>query len=86
MSKKTKIVNVAWCDARLYSYKEDSKESLTPTKCFGELIKKNKEFIILKNCSQFVYSKRNKNFTLKRKVNFFYIPKGMIESIKIVSS
>jgi len=86
MPKKNKIVSVIWRDARLYSYEKDTKESLTPTKCFGELIKKDKEFIILKNCSQFVYNKKNKNFPFKRKVNFFYIPKGMIKDIKIIKS
>jgi len=84
MYRKNKIVDVVWDDARLYSFNSKTKECLTPTECFGELIKENKEFVILKNCKQFVYNWKDKNFTFKRKSNFFYIPKGMIKNIGIV--
>ena len=79
MVKNNPIITVEWEDARFYHFFQGQKISLTPTKCYGELIKKNKDFVILKNCQQFV---RNKDkFILKRKANFFYIPNGMIFKI-----
>jgi hypothetical protein len=76
MIKNKIITTINWEDAKIYHFSDGQKVTLTATKCLGELIKRNEEFVILKNCQQFV---RNKNkFILKRKVRFFYIPTGMI--------
>jgi hypothetical protein len=86
MFKKNKFVSITWDDAKLYSFNLKTKEHLTRTKCQGESIKENKDFIILKNCQQFICDKKQKKFFLKRKSNFFYIPKGMIKNIKIIKT
>jgi len=82
MPKKEKIVSVFWNDARLYCFKKGEKESLTQTRCIGELVEDNEEFVVLKNCQQFVFDKKEKKYILKRNANFFFIPKGMTIDIR----
>lgn len=81
MLKKNKIITVLWEDAKIYHFHKEQKPSLTLTQCRGELVKKNKNFVILKNSQQFVYNKDKNEFILKRKVKFFYVPSGMIVKI-----
>ncbi len=83
MLKKNKIITILWEDTKIYHFHKGQKLSLTLTRCRGELIKKNKNFVILKNSQQFVYNKDKNEFILKRKAKFFIIPNGMI--IKIFS-
>ncbi len=78
MNKELEIITILWKDAKIYDYKKGRRISLTSTKCKGEVIKKDKDFVILKNCHQFVFDKIKRKFILKRKANFFFIPKGMI--------
>lgn len=78
MLKKNKVIIVLWEDAEIYHFHKGQKLSLTLTQCRGELVKKNKNFIILKNSQQFVYNKDKNEFILKRKAKFFLIPSGMI--------
>ena len=81
MTKKKDLISIIWSDARLYHFKRKEKESLTKTKCIGELVEDNKEFIILKKCQQLVFNKDKNKYILKRKANFFFIPKGMIMNV-----
>ena len=80
MLKKQKKHNITilWKDAVLYDAQYEPRTSLTLTKCRGEFVKEDKDFVILKNCRQYVFSKAKKKFIFKRKANFFFIPKGMI--------
>ncbi|MFH1551589.1 MAG: hypothetical protein ABIC36_01760 [bacterium] len=77
--QKCKTLIILWKDAVFYRFYKGEKTSLTLTKCQGEFVKEDKNFIILKNCQQFVLDKKKKKYILKRKANFFFIPKGMID-------
>ena len=77
-TKIHKVATIIWEDAKFYRFFIKQKVSLTTTKCEGELIRENKDFIILKNCQQFVLDQKRDKFILKRKARFFFIPKGMI--------
>ena len=55
---------------------------MTQTRCIGELVEDNEEFVVLKNCQQFVFDKKEKKYILKRNANFFFIPKGMTIDIR----
>ena len=77
-TKIHKVVKIIWEDAKFYHFHEKRKASLTITKCLGEPIKENKDFVILKDCQQFVLDQKKDKFVLKRKAHFFFIPKGMI--------
>lgn len=80
MSKelKNKKISVFWEDAKIGLFKKGDSILLTRTKCEGELIKEDKNFIILRNCQQSVFDRQKKKFIFERKFNFFFIPKGMI--------
>jgi len=80
MSKelKNKKTSILWEDANISRFKKGDRTLLTRTKCEGEFIKEDKDFIILKNCQQSVFDRERKKFVFKRKANFFFIPKGMI--------
>ena len=78
IKKQKNNIIVLWKDAVFYDAQYEPRTSLTLTKCQGEFVKEDKDFVILKNCRQSVFSKEKKKFILKRKVNFFLIPKGMI--------
>lgn len=78
MLKQNKIITVLWEDAKIYHFHKGQKLSLTLTRCRGELVTKNKDFVVLKNSRQFVYNKDENRFVLKRKAKFFFIPDGMI--------
>lgn len=78
---KNKKISIFWEDAKIGVFKKGERILLTPTKCEGELIKKNKNFIILKNCRQSVFNRKGRKFILKREVNFFFIPRGMITKV-----
>jgi len=75
-NKKNKII--IWKDALFYRFYKGEKTELTLTKCEGELIKENNDFVVLKNCKQSVFDSKKKKFIFKRKANFFLIPKGII--------
>ena len=79
--EKNKTIIVLWKDAVFYRFYKGEKTLLTLTKCQGEFMKENKDFVILKNCKQSVFDEKKKKFIFKRKANFFLIPKGMIVKI-----
>ncbi len=84
MKIRNKLIKVIWEDALIY--KEPPKQlKLVRKMTTGELIKEAAGYFIIKNPSTANYSEKEKIYipVVNSKHTFFFIPKGMINKVKI---
>ncbi len=84
MENKKQLVKIYWQDAVIYK-KPSIAQSLVKKTIIGEIIKKGRNFIIMKNPQVFEYIREEKKYieiVPEKKITYFYIPKGMITAIE----
>lgn len=82
-------VKVYWEDAVIYGKINDSRSlGLSKKITEGELYKKDKDFIVIKDPETLTYDKQKNEYALlitDKRITFFYIPKGMVKKIEKIS-
>ncbi len=86
--KKNKLAKIFWDDAVIYKPSSSSCSNLTAKITSGELIKKTKEYIIIKNPTTSKYNDKEKMYIPETNADrkFLFIPKGMIKKIVLLPS